>query len=649
MDYEKLSKQDLIEEIQKLTSNYNKLNEHLNNLASLFDATTIGLYKTNTDGDILEVNTALIKMLGYSNLEDIQRFNIVKDELVNKKERENFIKTLEKNDIISGLETVWKKNDGTFINIRESARAIKNEIGEIICIEGTVENIDDKKQKEQILIESEKKYRTLIDLLPSGFVIHKDSKVVYINKSMFETMKVIDESELIGRSIYEFIRPNYHKYVKDRIKNLILNDKNVDVSIELEIIANNEFLDVESSSFAVKMNEEQYVITIIKNITEQKRAKQEILKAKEKAEKLNLHREALLKAVPDIIVTVEKNGNIIEFYSNYKSFCKEPKPEDFINKNIEEVFSKNLTSFFKANIDKVLESRQIESFTYSNKYLLNSRTLFFDTRLVYLNETTVLLVIRDVTERMELLNDLEIAKQKAEESERLKTAFLANMSHEVRTPMNAIIGFADLLKYNIDENEKHEYVNIIQNSCYQLLTVLDDIIELSKIESGAMLKNVTSFNLNELLDEVYTYWHNSVLRNPNVELIFNKANSSNTSNLLCVSDKVKIKQVFTNLISNALKYTESGKVEFGYKEINVSEIEFYVSDTGVGICQENIENIFNRFTQIDNKLTNKTKGAGIGLSICKAYSELLGGKITVESVENEGTTFYFTFPKFTFA
>lgn len=646
MDYEKLSKQDLIEEIQKLTSKNDMLSERLTSLANLFEITTIGLYKTNTDGDILEVNDPLLKMLGYSSLEDIQKYNIVKYELVNKKDREQFIKTLEKNDTISGLETIWKKKNGTLINIRESARAIKNENGEIICIEGTVENIDDQKQKEQILIESEKKYITLIDLLPSGFVIHKDSKVVYINKSMFETMKVKDESELIGRSIYDFIRPNYHKNVKDRIKNLISNDKNADVSIELEIIANNEFIDVESSSFAVKINEEQYVISIIKNITEQKRAEQEILKAKEKAEKLNLHREALLKSVPDIIVTVEKNGNIIEFYSNYKSFCKEPVPEDFINKNIEDVFSKILTSFFKENINKVLKNKSIESFTYSNASLLKAKKLFFDARLVYLNETTVLVVIRDITERMELLNDLEIAKQKAEESERLKTAFLANMSHEVRTPMNAIVGFADLLKYDVDENEKHEYINIIQNSCSQLLTVLDDIIELSKIESGSMLKNVTSFNLTELLDEVYLYWHNSVLKSPNVELIFNKTNSSN---LLCVSDKVKIKQIFTNLISNALKYTETGKVEFGYKEINVSEIEFYVSDTGVGICPENIEKIFNRFTQIDNKLTNKTKGAGIGLSICKAYSELLGGKITVESIENEGTTFYFTFPKFTFA
>lgn len=646
MDYEKLSKQDLIEEIQKLTSKNDMLSERLTSLANLFEITTIGLYKTNTDGDILEVNDPLLKMLGYSSLEDIQKYNIVKYELVNKKDREQFIKTLEKNDTISGLETIWKKKNGTLINIRESARAIKNENGEIICIEGTVENIDDQKQKERELIESEEKYKTLIELLPNGFVIHKNSIIVYVNKAMCKTLKVKDKSELIGRNIYDFIHPKLHDIVQERIKNTILHDKNVDTREELIVAANNEYLNVEVSSFAAKIDGEQHVITITKDITEHKRAEQEILKAKEKAEKLNLHREALLKSVPDIIVTVEKNGNIIEFYSNYKSFCKEPVPEDFINKNIEDVFSKNLTSFFKENINKVLKNKSIESFTYSNASLLKAKKLFFDARLVYLNETTVLVVIRDITERMELLNDLEIAKQKAEESERLKTAFLANMSHEVRTPMNAIVGFADLLKYDVDENEKHEYINIIQNSCSQLLTVLDDIIELSKIESGSMLKNVTSFNLTELLDEVYLYWHNSVLKSPNVELIFNKTNSSN---LLCVSDKVKIKQIFTNLISNALKYTETGKVEFGYKEINVSEIEFYVSDTGVGICPENIEKIFNRFTQIDNKLTNKTKGAGIGLSICKAYSELLGGKITVESIENEGTTFYFTFPKFTFA
>ena len=184
MDYEKLSKQDLIEEIQKLTSKNDMLSERLTSLANLFEITTIGLYKTNTDGDILEVNDPLLKMLGYSSLEDIQKYNIVKYELVNKKDREQFIKTLEKNDTISGLETIWKKKNGTLINIRESARAIKNENGEIICIEGTVENIDDQKQKERELIESEEKYRTLIELLPNGFVIHKNSIIVYVNKAM---------------------------------------------------------------------------------------------------------------------------------------------------------------------------------------------------------------------------------------------------------------------------------------------------------------------------------------------------------------------------------------------------------------------------------------------------------------------------------
>lgn len=119
MDYEKLSKQDLIEEIQKLTSKNDMLSERLTSLANLFEITTIGLYKTNTDGDILEVNDPLLKMLGYSSLEDIQKYNIVKYELVNKKDREQFIKTLEKNDTISGLETIWKKKNGTLINIRE--------------------------------------------------------------------------------------------------------------------------------------------------------------------------------------------------------------------------------------------------------------------------------------------------------------------------------------------------------------------------------------------------------------------------------------------------------------------------------------------------------------------------------------------------
>ncbi|MCK9255409.1 MAG: PAS domain S-box protein [Bacteroidales bacterium] len=891
MNYEKLSKQDLLIEFQKLRDKNNKLKERLNGLDNLFNATTIGLYKTNINGDILEANQPLVEMLGYLSLDDMKSFNVVKDELVNQKEREKFIKVLDKDEVIIGLETVWRKKDGNKIYIRESSRAIKNEKGEILYFEGTVENISDKKQKEHELIESERKYRTLIELLPNGFVIHKNSKIVYVNNAISKTLKVKNKEELIGRNIYDFIHPSFHNAVQNRIEETILYNKNVETREELIIADNNEFLNIEVSSFSIEMDGEQHVVTITKNITEQKKAEQELrqseltyrnmlnsiseaifvqdfegkfidvnkaaeslfglthnefidkypkdisedglnnndaillkikkaydgknqnlrfwgknkngksfisevslssgvyfdkkvviavvrdiserykiegqlkqsekkyrelinfavggiligspegiileandymcslfgkpktqiigkninqgffteesiqkaplnydklktgqvlinqrdiiksdgsvipiemhtkmmpdktyqsiyhdiserkvaeqklLEAKNKADSLSLHREALLKAIPDIIISINKNGNIVEFYSNYKKPYV-VKTEDFIDRDVEEVFTEDLAFFFKSNVNKVIKNKKIETFTYSYDYLPEQRKVYLDTRLVYLNENTALLVIRDITERMKLIYDLEVAKQRAEESERLKTAFLANMSHEVRTPMNAIIGFADLLKCDIEENEKLDYINIIQNSCYQLLNVLDDIIELSKIESGAVLKNVTSFNLNELLDEIYLSWHNNMLKNPNVKLIFNKTTSSN---LLCVSDKIKIKQIFTNLISNALKYTEKGQVEFGFKEISAGEIEFYVSDTGLGISQENIKKIFDRFTQIDNKLTNKTRGSGIGLSICKAYSELLGGKITVKSEQNKGSTFYFTFPKFTFA
>ncbi len=244
--------------------------------------------------------------------------------------------------------------------------------------------------------------------------------------------------------------------------------------------------------------------------------------------------------------------------------------------------------------------------------------------------------------------DLEIAKNRAEESDRLKSAFLANMSHEIRTPMNAIIGFSNLLSnpelYTTDKEELTRH--IVQNS-NTLLNLIDDILDLAKIEAGQLVIKKKAFNLNKLLLDLYGVFEEKKNNqyNKSIELKFSPGN--NDPSFEIYSDPLRIQQVITNLVDNALKFTDSGYVEYGYlldKAKNDQQIKFFVKDTGIGLSQDQKEQIFNRFTKIENYKKKLYRGAGLGLAICKNIISLLDGEIFVESEPDVGSNFYFTIP-----
>ncbi len=244
-------------------------------------------------------------------------------------------------------------------------------------------------------------------------------------------------------------------------------------------------------------------------------------------------------------------------------------------------------------------------------------------------------------EREELLEELYKAKEKAEESDRLKSAFLANMSHEIRTPMNGILGFTDLLENtNLNATEQQKYLDIIKKSGNRLLGVINDIIDISKIESGQIEVKISVTNINELLKEIYTFFK------PEADLKglqISYKNSLPNEESIVETDREKVFAVLTNLVKNALKYTDSGSIEFGYRRNN-KEFEFYVTDTGIGIPPERQELIFERFIQADIEDKRALQGSGLGLAIAKSYIDILGGKIGVKSRTVPGSEFYFTIP-----
>ena len=257
-------------------------------------------------------------------------------------------------------------------------------------------------------------------------------------------------------------------------------------------------------------------------------------------------------------------------------------------------------------------------------------------------------VARDVSERMAYEEQMRDAKEKAEAADHLKTAFLANMSHEIRTPMNAILGFSRLLKNtDISEKARSEYVDIINSRGNHLLQVINDIIDLSKIEANQLHMEKEVMNLNQFLDEFFIIFSQQIREEKGSEIDLKVTKALKEEEAQVLLDKTRFQQILTNMVNNAIKYTQKGLIEYGYQVFSEEKdpfLRFYVKDTGIGIPAEKQGIIFERFRQSDESSTRIYGGTGLGLSISKGLVDLMGGEIWVESQVGKGTVFYFTLP-----
>jgi CheY-like chemotaxis protein len=239
---------------------------------------------------------------------------------------------------------------------------------------------------------------------------------------------------------------------------------------------------------------------------------------------------------------------------------------------------------------------------------------------------------------------LEIAKEKAEESDMLKSSFLANLSHEIRTPMNAIMGFSDLLNDpNLNQKDKTDYLKIIRNSGKNLISIIEDLIEMSKIDSKQITPNYQSLDLDKCISELHRAIKITIPEEKNIEFFIHENTEPVKRKIL--TDEIKLTQILTNLITNAIKFTKKGYVSIGYK-VNEEDklLEIWVEDSGLGINENNLKIIFERFRRVEDEFSIELSGLGLGLSITKAYVELLGGYINVKSIPGLGSTFSITIP-----
>lgn len=370
----------------------------------------------------------------------------------------------------------------------------------------------------------------------------------------------------------------------------------------------------------------------------------------------------------NIVSLILKPNGVIKYCNNYLLLATGYSKEEVIDKNwfhlfipaemrvnvYEQFLSNNQNKQLVSNYESCILTKNGKRlyFTWYNTFLTSQSSENSGIASIGVNITeskNYEKTLREKNRKIALQNEeykminrkLQIAKEKAEESERLKSAFLANMSHEIRTPMNGILGFADLLKEpNLSGDEQKEYLNIIEKSGRRMLNIINDIISISRIEAGLMTMNIQPSNINEQLEYIYTFFKPEV---ENKGLLFSYKTALSDDQSIVNTDKEKIYAVLTNLVKNAIKFTDRGFIEFGYT-VKESNLEFYVKDSGIGIPKEKLNEIFERFMQAERFDNNVNQGAGLGLSITKAYLDMLGGKIWVESELSVGSTFYFTIP-----
>jgi len=525
----------------------------------------------------------------------------------------------------------WIKKDGTLIWTEQRNIPIYNEWGELVAIEGIARDITDYKEAMEALRESEKEYRRLINgMNETIWIVDMEGKLLDVNKAAVKTLGYSrPELKESGIGLVD-------KYLKaEEVMQLVGSMKEDKIQIfETEhTTKDGRVFPVEISSSLIKYRGENVILSVARDISDRRKIEDE----------LKLVNRSVEQSPVSIVVT--NNEGDIEYVNSAFSRTTGYLPEEVKGKNPRILKSGKQPEWVYKNLwGTILAGKEWKGELMNKKK--NGELYWADVSISpVLNtkgEITHFVSAReDITEKKKMIEDLVAAKEKAEESDRLKSAFLANMSHEIRTPMNGILGFANLLKEpKLTVEEKENFVNIIENSGQRMLATINDLIDISKIESGMIEVEYSKVNIHEEMLLLFSFFEPEAFKR-GLKFFYRYENTD--TDTIIFSDKLKLNAILTNLIKNALKYTLDGSVEFGFRLEN-DTVLFFVSDTGIGIDKNRQDAVFERFVQADNSISRGFEGSGLGLSISKAYVEMLKGRIWVESEKGKGSDFYFVLP-----
>lgn len=514
-----------------------------------------------------------------------------------------------------------------------------------------------QKEAEQKVLQAKKEWENIFEAIghPTA-ILDRQHKIINVNKAVLKASGR-SKDEIVGMNCYEIFHSKEQKTPSEGcpLNCMIASERFESVEMEMEAFCGTYL--VSCTPIFNEQNQLKYVIHIATEITDRKNAENELNKFKFMIE--NSGQEVYLVKPEGELVYVNKAVAESLKYSRdeiMKMRIADFDPEYGKNyfQHFKELKEKELAPFETSHIDKngsiipkEIKSRYLK--IEENEFVCGfgsdiSNRKTTESELVRQKDEIALKNQEYLKLNEELRNavsELNEAKNKAEESDKLKSAFLANISHEIRTPMNGLIGFAQMIsKPQLTEEKRIKYAEIINNSCKQLLSIVNDILDISRIETNQVQLYNEEINLVGLMNEIFDFYSPAVYKK-GLEFRINYSGISDQAKL--ISDYLKIKQVLSNLLNNAIKYTEKGSIEIGCI-CRKCFVEFYIKDTGSGIKQEYHQVIFDRFRQADNKPV--IGGTGLGLAICKAYIEKLGGSISLESEFGSGSRFFFTLPVF---
>ena len=479
----------------------------------------------------------------------------------------------------------------------------------------------------------------ILDNLPFPIIVKditNDFRYYYWNKeSSIESG--INSEDAIGRTDYELYGEEqggkYRKIDKELIK-----DGNLYHSEEKYITPDNIMHDtIVMKSIISWEGEKKWLLAIRWDITQLKNYERELEAAKKQLEEALRRQKLALKSIDFGLIYIDMNYRVQ--WEETTHITNLVKGRRYIpGKICYQTSALRDEPCGQCAFKKAIELRKIVRHTIridEVDFEVTATPVFNDK-----DDTEViggLLRFENITEKLKIDKMLQEAKEKAEESNRLKSAFLANMSHEIRTPLNAIVGFSEMICLSQEgEEEKQEFMQIISSNNILLLQLIDDILDLSKIESGTMEFTLVPTDINELMDGIFLQMQKKNT-SPDVEIIF----AEKAETCILNTDRVRLSQVIINFTNNAMKFTPKGTIQMGYRiEEENNDIYFYVKDTGIGIPADKTDKVFERFV----KLNTFIKGTGLGLAICRIIVERLGGVIGVESKEGEGSCFWFRIP-----
>lgn len=577
-------------------------------------------------GKIIEVNKSFEQFSGYSH-DELVGHQVLDFNMYSPSDRQRFVSLLKKEGSIHNVEFNLRNKAGNEMLVSSSAEIIEiNKEPHAITI---LHDFTERKLAEDALRESEERFKSLSLIGSEGLMIHEEGIILDVNQAFTSLTGYASPDDLIGKNGLEVIKftPESKKLVLEHIR------KNSNETYDIEIVnLNRNIIPAETRGTEIVYRGRKARLVYMRDITDRKKTEDALTESKTLL-------TSIIDSTNDLIWSVDSERfSLLTFNKGLKDFFKKEgihiQKDMLLNEILPQVLADKLNHLY-------LQTLQEGSLITMYQTTIGNRTLWINLHVLSRENKpyAISAFAKDITELMQAEEALIQAKKKAEESDRLKTAFMNNISHEVRTPLNGILGFAQLLlSPDITEEEKSYNLDILNSCSERLLNTITDYMDISLIVSGNVKVHKQPLILSRLVNEIYDKFQTKCIAK-NLEFI--KQIPSETDNSPLQFDSFLLEKSISHLLDNAIKFTRAGSVILGFQFKN-NEYEIFVKDTGSGINKDAQNKIFDFFMQEDSSINRGYEGSGLGLSIVKGLVESMGGKVRLESLKGKGSTFFIT-------